>query len=170
MAKIRFNFLLIFSLSFFFLLLDKKMIDSSKYYLFYDGGCGLCNRWVQWVLRNDKKDRFRFAALQSDFGKHFLSERGLDIDSFSTLYLWKPDAFYLTKSDAVLEISRLLGGRFYPIYLGKIIPRFVRNAIYDKVAERRMKLVSPHCMVPTAEERRKFVSELSPQNKNINDE
>ncbi|NHW59559.1 DUF393 domain-containing protein, partial [Escherichia coli] len=90
-------------------------------YLFYDGDCGVCNRWVQWVLKNDKNDNFRFVALQSSFGQSFLKDRNLPTSNFSTLYLWKPNAFYLTKSDAVIKIGRVLGGKFRLLNIGKAV-------------------------------------------------
>ncbi|WKS95491.1 thiol-disulfide oxidoreductase DCC family protein [Riemerella columbina] len=133
------------------------MRRENLYYLFYDGDCGLCNRWVQWVLKYDKKDQFRFAALQSDFGQKFLRERQLPTKDFNTLYLWKPNDFYLEKSDAVLEIARQLGGQFWLLYAGKVVPRVVRHWVYDAVAKARFRLAKPTCLLPTAAERHKFL-------------
>jgi predicted DCC family thiol-disulfide oxidoreductase YuxK len=81
-----------------------------KHIVFFDGDCGVCNFWVQWILKRDKKDRFLFASLQSDFGQQFLTERKLNTEVFNTLYLWKPNHYYLEKSKAVLQIAHLLGG------------------------------------------------------------
>ena len=83
-------------------------MDTTKYYVFYDGDCGFCNYWVQWILKNDRKDHFRFAALQSDFGQKFLKERRLESNEFNTIYLWKPNEFYLLKSQAIVKIARIL--------------------------------------------------------------
>lgn len=132
-------------------------LDASKYYLLYDGDCGLCNRWVQWVLKHDEKDQFRFMALQSEYGQQFLKERGLPLKDFDSLYLWKPQEFYLKKSDAVIKIGSVLGGKFQGLSVGKIIPQWVRNKLYDMVAKRRMNLMSPSCYLPTPEERQKFL-------------
>lgn len=133
------------------------LLDTSKYYLLYDGDCGLCNRWVQWVLKHDEKDQFRFMALQSEYGQQFLKERGLPLKDFDSLYLWKPQAFYLKKSDAVIKIGSILGGKFHGLSVGKLIPQWVRNKLYDMVAKRRMNLMSPSCYLPTPEERQKFL-------------
>jgi len=133
-------------------------MDTSKYYVFYDGDCGFCNHWVQWILKNDKKDLFRFAALQSEFGQHFLKERGLENKDLNTLYLWKPEEFYLIKSQAITKIAKLLGGRYALLGSLNIFPKIVSDKIYDQIAARRLKLATQNCLLPTPEEREKFVS------------
>lgn len=128
-----------------------------KHIVFFDGDCGVCNFWVQWILERDKRDQFRFASLQSDFGQEFLSERGLDTKVFNTMYLWKPNQYYLEKSRAVLKIADILGGIYKLSAVGKIIPKFLSDKIYDKVSENRMKLANQKCYLPTPEERKKFI-------------
>lgn len=132
--------------------------DESKYYVFYDGDCGFCNHWVQWILKNDKKDRFLFAALQSDFGQQFLKQRGLDRKQFNTIYLWKPNSYYLIKSQAITEIAKVLGGKFAVMAQLNLLPTFFSDNIYDKIAKNRMKLAPQKCLLPTEEERRKFIT------------
>jgi predicted DCC family thiol-disulfide oxidoreductase YuxK len=128
-----------------------------KHIVFFDGDCGVCNFWVQWILERDKKDQFRFASLQSEFGQEFLSERGLNTQVFNTMYLWKPNRYYLEKSAAVLKIADLLGGIYRLSVIGKMIPKFLSDRIYDKVSENRMKLANQKCYLPTPEERKKFI-------------
>jgi predicted DCC family thiol-disulfide oxidoreductase YuxK len=113
-----------------------------KHIVFFDGECGVCNFLVQWILEKDKKDEFLFASLQSDFGQKFLTERGLETQQFNTLYLWKPQQYYLIKSKAILKITDILGG-FYKLVslLGKSFT-FFSNTIYDMVSKNRMKLSS----------------------------
>lgn len=134
------------------------MIQKDKYYIFYDGDCGFCNFWVQWVLKNDKQDQFLFAALQSDFGQKFLKERGLKNNNFNTIYLWKPDAYYLTKSDAILKIATTIGGIYYLANISKIFPKFMRNIGYDIIAKNRKKLMKESCLLPSPEQRKKFIN------------
>jgi len=133
-------------------------MDTTKYYVFYDGDCGFCNYWVQWILKNDRKDHFRFAALQSDFGQKFLKERRLESNEFNTIYLWKPNEFYLLKSQAIVKIARILGGKYALLSRLDIFPRFVSDRIYDEVAKRRQNLANRQCLLPTSEERKKFIS------------
>lgn len=126
--------------------------------MFYDGDCGFCNHWVQWILKNDKKDQFLFAALQSNFGQQFLSQRGLEQKQFNTLYLWKPNSYYYTKSEAVAKIAKILGGKFLLMSYLNIFPRFLSDKIYDKIAENRLKLSSQKCFLPNDEEKKKFIT------------
>ena len=133
-------------------------MDTSKYYVIYDGDCGFCNHWVQWILKNDKKDQFMFAALQSDFGQKFLKERGLERESFDTIYLWKPEGFYLIKSEAITKIAKILGGKYALLGNLNVFPKYISDAIYNQIAKRRLKLAAQSCMLPTVEERKKFVS------------
>ncbi|WP_294211200.1 thiol-disulfide oxidoreductase DCC family protein [uncultured Chryseobacterium sp.] len=130
---------------------------TNKYVVFFDGDCGVCNFWVQWILERDTKDQFMFASLQSEFGQKFLSERGLDTKVFNTMYLWKPNSYYLIKSKAVLEIARLLGGVYQLSVIGKIIPSFLSDKLYDVVSKNRMKLANQKCYLPTPHQRKKFI-------------
>ncbi|WP_426279174.1 thiol-disulfide oxidoreductase DCC family protein [Chryseobacterium sp. S-02] len=129
-----------------------------KHIIFFDGECGVCNFWVQWILENDKKDKFMFASLQSDFGQRFLTERGLETQQFNTLYLWKPQQYYLIKSKAVLKITNILGG-FYKLLsvFGKIFPTSFSNKIYDLISENRMKIASQKCFLPDSHQKKKFI-------------
>ena len=133
------------------------MIQKEKYYIFYDGDCGFCNFWVQWVLKNDKKDQFLFSALQSEFGQNFLKERNLKTNDLNTIYLWKPESFYSTKSDAILTITNALGGVYYIANLAEILPKSIRDFGYDVIAKNRKKLKPQACAIPTPEQKKKFI-------------
>lgn len=128
-----------------------------KHIVFFDGDCGICNFWVQWILKRDHNNRFLFASLQSDFGQQFLTERKLNTEVFNTLYLWKPNHYYLEKSNAVLQIANILGGIYKLSAIGKIIPRFFSDTIYDLISKNRMKLANQKCYLPTPDERKKFI-------------
>jgi len=128
-----------------------------KHIVFFDGECGVCNFWVQWILEKDKNDQFMFASLQSDFGQNFLSERGLETKVFNTMYLWKPNEYYLMKSRAVLKIASLLGGIFKLSAIGKIVPAFLSDKVYDIISKNRMKLANQKCYLPTPHQRKKFI-------------
>ena len=130
-------------------------VDPTKYYVFYDGDCGFCNHWVQWILKNDRKDQFLFSSLQSEFGQKFLKERALENKVFSTLYLWKPESFYLKKSQAALAIARILGGKFSIVGHLNFFPRLLSDFVYDLIAKNRKKLMSQNCFVPNEKEKAK---------------
>ncbi|WP_027387849.1 thiol-disulfide oxidoreductase DCC family protein [Chryseobacterium gregarium] len=129
----------------------------NKHIVFFDGDCGVCNFWVQWILERDKQDQFLFASLQSDFGQKFLSERNLDTKVFNTLYLWKPNEYYLEKSRAVLKIANVLGGIYKLSGIAKIIPKSLSDTVYDTVSKNRMKLANQKCYLSTPQERKKFI-------------
>lgn len=128
-----------------------------KHIVFFDGECGVCNFWVQWILERDQKDQFMFASLQSDFGQEFLSERGLETKIFNTMYLWKPNQYYLIKSRAVLQIADLLGGIYKASAIAKLIPAFLSDKVYDLISKNRMKLANQKCYLPTPHQRKKFI-------------
>ncbi|AZI67614.1 DUF393 domain-containing protein [Kaistella daneshvariae] len=132
-------------------------IDPTKYYVFYDGECGFCNFWVHWILKRDNKDQFLFAALQGEFGQKFLGDRNLELKDLDTLYLWKPDEYYLRKSHAVFKISEILGGVYQFISLLRFLPTFITDFFYDQIAENRKSLATQACEIPTPEERKKFI-------------
>lgn len=129
----------------------------NKHIVFFDGDCGVCNFWVQWILERDTKDQFMFASLQSDFGQKFLLERGLETHVFNTLYLWKPKQYYYIKSRAVLQIADLLGGIYKISRIGKLFPKFLSDGIYDIISRNRMKLANQKCYLPTPQQRKKFI-------------
>lgn len=128
-----------------------------KHIVFFDGDCGVCNFWVQWILEKDSKDQFLFASLQSEFGQKFLSERGLNRQKFETIYLWKPQSYYLIKSNAVLQIATLLGGRYKIIGLAKYFPSYFGDHIYTIISRNRMKMANQKCYLPTEDQKKKFL-------------
>lgn len=133
------------------------MIDKDKFYVFYDGECGFCNFWVQWILKNDTRNLFLFAALQGNFGKRFLAERNLDAKNMNTIYLWKPEKYYLQKSNAIINIAENLGGVFSLTKILKIFPNFLRDFGYDLVAKNRKKIMNNSCFLPDEEQKKKFI-------------
>ncbi|MBS1568834.1 MAG: thiol-disulfide oxidoreductase DCC family protein [Bacteroidetes bacterium] len=115
----------------------------------FDGVCNLCNGAVQFIIRHDKHNRFRFAPLQSGAGRSILGEAGTPGDAFSTIvYLRKGKV--LTKSKAVLHVARDLGGAWQLFHGLIILPRFLRDAAYDLVARNRFRWFGRResCMVP----------------------
>src|SRR5690349_12234569 len=82
--------------------------------ILYDGGCGLCNRLVQFVLKRNMRNRFRFAALQSPLAAEVLLRHGRDPARLDTVYvilhLGLPTECLLRKARAVLFVLHELGG------------------------------------------------------------
>lgn len=132
-------------------------VDANKYYVFYDGECGFCNFWVHWILKKDLKNNFLFASLQSEFGQSFLHDRNLELKNLDTLYLWKPEKYYLQKSQAIFKICEILGGKYRLLSYFRYLPTGLIDFFYNKVATNRKKITSKACEIPTEEERKKFV-------------
>jgi len=133
-------------------------IDIKSPVLLFDGVCNLCNASVQWVLKRDRKGVFRFAALQSETGRALLRQSGLSADHFDTVVLVAGDRVF-TRSDAALEIVRRIGGPWSLLAFFKIVPRPVRNAVYDWVARHRYRWFgkTESCMIPQPEWAKRFI-------------
>lgn len=121
--------------------------------------CNLCNSSVQFVIKRDKKDVFRYAALQSEVGQHLVAERGIDATKVDSIILIEPGVAYYTKSDAALEIAQDLGGLWKLSAIFTWIPTSIRNGIYDFIAKNRYKWFGKQdaCMIPTPELKAKFL-------------
>jgi predicted DCC family thiol-disulfide oxidoreductase YuxK len=119
----------------------------------YDGVCHLCQRSVQFIIRHDKKNKFKFASLQSEFAQNRLSDIHFN-NSRETIVLLKGTQHF-EKSDAVLEIVKNLSGAWPLLYVFKIIPRFLRDAVYTYIANHRYRWFgkSDVCMLPTESDR-----------------
>lgn len=127
--------------------------------ILFDGVCNLCNSSINLIIKNDKKDVFRFASLQSDFGQNLLSKYYLDSNIIDSIVLIDKNHCY-TKSSAALRISKNMSGA-YPLLFGFIIiPPFIRNWVYDYIAKNRYKWYGKKesCMIPTPELKDKFLS------------
>jgi predicted DCC family thiol-disulfide oxidoreductase YuxK len=128
--------------------------------LFYDGTCGLCHRWVLFVMRHDPDGtRFRFAPLGGRTWSDFLQGRIGELPD--SLVLRTSDARILVRSDAVLRIGERLGGRWRMVSrLTEVLPRWLLDLGYDGVARVRKKLFAPPpglCPILPAELRARFL-------------
>lgn len=135
--------------------MENQKIDNI---VLYDGDCGFCNFWVQWILTNDMHDRFRFASLQSEFGQNFLKNNDLPAENFDTLYFIS-DGNYYKKMYAVIKIGTVLGGIYHGLFALRALPKVMLDAMYNKVAENRKKLAGESCLLPTPEQRKKFLTQ-----------
>ena len=126
--------------------------------ILFDGLCVFCSRWVRFVIDHDPKRRFRFMAIQSERGRTLADRFGIDPDAAQT------NAVILNgritfKSDAALTV---LGALAATRSLGvlKVVPYWLRDPVYDLIARNRYRVFgrTEACMVPTAEDRGRFVS------------
>jgi predicted DCC family thiol-disulfide oxidoreductase YuxK len=131
----------------------------------YDGVCGLCNRLVQFVLKRDHHDRFRFASLQSEFASELLTRHGADPHDLDTVYVvvesGQPNERLLGRSDAVLYMLRELGGFWKLTGIGHLLPKAFRDAVYKIVARNRYRVFGKYesCILPGPQHRQKFLDQ-----------
>ncbi|MGI9552603.1 MAG: thiol-disulfide oxidoreductase DCC family protein [Aurantibacter sp.] len=136
-------------------------MQSGKKIVLFDGVCHLCNRTVQRIIKRDKNDVFRFAALQSEVGKKLVAERNIDTSKVDSFILIEPERAYYVKSSAALTIGKHLKGYRTISKVLDLIPSGLRNIVYDFVARNRYKWYGKidQCMVPTPELEAKFLSD-----------
>jgi predicted DCC family thiol-disulfide oxidoreductase YuxK len=125
--------------------------------LLYDGTCGFCARSVQFVLAHDRRGSLRFGPLQGAFGRSVVAAHPElhDVDSV----VWVDGSAVKVRSDAALVVLHYLGGGWSALSaLGRLVPRRLRDALYDAIARRRFRLAARACLLPTPHERVRFLS------------
>ena len=135
-------------------------IPQDKKIILFDGVCNLCNSSVQYIIKRDKNDLFRFVALQSELGQRILKHLGISNRNIDSIVLYEPGRAYYYKSGAVLKIAGYLGGLISLIRFFKPFPVRLRDSIYDYVAKNRYKWYGKKesCMIPTPELKSKFLA------------
>lgn len=126
--------------------------------IFFDGVCGMCNAFVNLVMRADRKGVFRFAPLQGKTAKEMLPPLNEDPRLWSTTLLDEQGSH--DESDAPCVIFQKLGGVWWMMSLLRFIPRFIRNPLYRFVARHRYSISRKKeaCRMPTPEERERFLA------------
>ncbi|MGB5405075.1 thiol-disulfide oxidoreductase DCC family protein [Robiginitalea sp.] len=134
-------------------------VESGKKIILFDGVCNLCNGAVQWVIKRDQTDVFRFAPLQSAIAEDLLKARRIDTSQMDSIVFIDPGMAYFIKSDAALEIARNIKGYGWAPAVFGWIPRSVRDGIYDLIAKNRYRFFGKkeQCMIPSAELNAKFL-------------
>ena len=129
----------------------------------YDGVCGLCNRLVQFLLRHDHHQVFRFASLQSATGQSLVERSGGDPQDLTSFYVvadfekGAPRVF--TKSDAAMFVAGELDWPWKAARVVRFVPKSIRDRGYDFVARSRYRVFGryDHCLIPSREFRSRFI-------------
>lgn len=131
----------------------------NKNIILFDGVCNLCNSTVQFVIKNDTKNHFLFASLQSEFGQTFLKNHHLNETDFDSIILVEGNKYYM-KSDAALRICKKLNFPLKTLTGFLILPKKLRDFGYDLIAKNRYKWFGKQesCWLPTQELKNKFLS------------
>jgi len=143
------------------LLVDKDIptyLLDSKAIVLFDGYCNLCSWSVQFILKRDHRDHFRFASVQSDIGKEILSFFEINDEADKSVILIENELYYL-KSDAALRIARKLRRLWTILYILIIIPKFMRDFIYMFISKNRYKWFGKkqECYLPDSNTKNKFL-------------
>ncbi|MBN8851009.1 MAG: thiol-disulfide oxidoreductase DCC family protein [Sphingobacteriales bacterium] len=124
----------------------------------FDGVCNLCSRSVQFILKRDRRGIFRFASLQSSLGQSLLQQSGLPTDGLDSFVLIDNGKIY-TRSSGALRVLKRLGGLLSLLYGLWIVPRPVRDKLYDWVARNRYRWFGKEdsCWLPRPEWKERFL-------------
>ncbi len=135
-------------------------LPKNKKIVLFDGVCNLCDTSVQFIIKHDKKDIFRFVSIQSDLGKKIQNHIGFNSSKIDSIILFVSDTEYYTKAQAVFTILKDFNGLFSVFYYFVFLPKFVTNTLYDFVARNRYKWYGKKdlCLIPTSELKVKFLS------------
>ena len=135
---------------------DEKLMNLPKQIVLFDGVCNFCNSSINFIIKHDKKGVFKFAPLQSDYGKSVLGDKNGNIPE--SVILIDGVTLY-DKSTAALKIAKKLDGLWPILYGFIIIPKPLRDLVYNWIAKNRYKWFgkSETCMIPTKEVRERFV-------------
>ncbi|MEO5941933.1 MAG: thiol-disulfide oxidoreductase DCC family protein [Ferruginibacter sp.] len=126
--------------------------------ILFDGICNLCNGAVQYVIRHDSEAVFQFASLQSESGQNLLQQYNLPKNNFNSFVLIEDNKVY-TKSTAALKVAKRLKGGIKLLYGFIIVPAFIRNGVYNIIANNRYKWFGKknECMIPTPSLQSRFL-------------
>ena len=126
--------------------------------ILFDGVCNLCNVAVNFVIKRDPGNVFKFAPLQEKQGALLLKTHAIGIQKLDSIVLIENGNVY-TKSSAALRIAKNMSNLWPLFFVLLIIPRFIRDGVYDFIAKNRYKWFGEkeQCMIPTPGLREKFL-------------
>jgi predicted DCC family thiol-disulfide oxidoreductase YuxK len=126
--------------------------------LFFDGVCGLCNRFVQFLFAIDKRRVFKVATLQGTTAEQKIPANLRE--NLTSLVVLTRDGRSLTKSRAVRHVFCEIGGFWRVVYfLTFWMPSALLDPLYDALSAHRYRWFGKlqHCRLPTVEERGRFL-------------
>ena len=136
-----------------------RTLKEEQQIVLFDGVCNLCSGGVQFILKRDRKDLFRFASLQSELGQQLLAERQIDPKTTDSMVLIQPGKAFYLRSDAALAIGKQLPGIWGLLAVFQWVPSSIRDIVYDFMARNRYRWFGKKesCMIPTPELKSKFL-------------
>lgn len=133
--------------------------DVNHKIVLFDGLCNLCDRSVNFIILKDKKDRFRFAAIQSAIGQSLVLQYRIDPRRSDSVILIDNNKVF-ERSSAMLYISKYLSGGYPLLYFFILFPKWIRDGLYLYIAKNRYRWFGKKvsCMTPSIDKRYKFLS------------
>ena len=134
------------------------MIDLPHPIILFDGVCNFCNAGINFIINQDRKKVFRFAALQSEAGQKLLQQYNLPKEDFDSFVLIDEDSAYQS-STAGLRLYNKLSWYWKWTQVFWIVPKFIRDGVYNIIAKNRYKWFGKKesCMVPNQEIKDRFI-------------
>ena len=139
--------------------MPKTMSRDQTITVVFDTDCILCSHWVRFLLRHEAKERLRFASSRKPVGRELARRFGLEPEHLDLTYLVVHDDKAFTKSDASLVLLGELKAPWSWLRVLHLIPRFLRDAVYDVVAKHRLRWFGEQkdCLLPAPEQRHRFL-------------
>ena len=136
-----------------------EKLPKDKKIILFDGVCNLCDAAVQFIIKHDKKDVFRFISLQSELGQEITNYLGIYSSNLDSIILYQPGYAYYHKSQAVFEIAKDLGGIYSLSTIFSFLPSSIPDNMYDYIAKNRYNWYGKKesCMLPTNDLKAKFL-------------
>jgi predicted DCC family thiol-disulfide oxidoreductase YuxK len=135
-------------------------VENDKPIILFDGVCNFCNGVVNFLIKQDKEKKLRFAALQSEAGVQLLEQYGFP-PSYQQSFIFIDKGKAYRKSTAALKLYNQLPWYWKWIQVFWIVPKFLRDAVYEFISKHRYKWFGKKekCRMPTPDERSRFLPE-----------
>ena len=131
-------------------------MTSKKDIVVFDGVCVLCNRFFNWLIKNDKDEKFMYTNFQSDFSK----KNNLKLEDINSVAVIKTNGEKIYKVQAVYYILKKIDRYFIVQILLKLLPLFLTNICYDLIANFRYRIFGKYetCIIPNENVRKNFIN------------
>ena len=124
--------------------------------VFIDSDCIFCNYWGNFIIKNDKSNSIHISSPSSDLFKEFAFKYPNHPSTNDTIILFYKNQYYI-KSSAVIKISLLMKSWFTLLFFGYLIPKFIRDKVYDFIALRRKAIMKDNCYIIELKNRERFI-------------
>ena len=135
-------------------------VGATDQIILFDGVCKLCNAWSKFLIKYDKQRVFKLCNVQSDEGKAILLHFGFPTEFYETM-LYVNGGQYYQQSDAFFQVMAKLGYPWKIACVFKIIPKPLRNWLYDRIASNRYRIFGKYdyCILPSPDHEARFLNE-----------